>query len=61
MSTAAAPEDQNVPVVTPSTDKVEEKLPPLSDHDFRVYNHLAERMNLFVRFLFLNIFNLLCI
>lgn len=26
----------------------QDKLPPLSDHDFRIYNHMAEHMDLFV-------------
>ncbi|OAQ82450.1 hemerythrin HHE cation binding domain-containing protein [Purpureocillium lilacinum] len=45
---AAAAEAQKPaePSMTATT-KAEEDLPPLSDHDFRIYNQLAERMDSF--------------
>lgn len=48
---AAAAEAQKPaePSMTATT-KAEEDLPPLSDHDFRIYNQLAERMDSFVSF-----------
>lgn len=48
---AAAAEAQKPaePSMTTTT-KAKEDPPPLSDHDFRIYNQLAERMDSFVSF-----------
>lgn len=53
MSTEEKPEGVACqPVEAPKTKDSkpeQEQLPPLSDHEFRVYNRLAEKMDYFVR------------
>lgn len=47
---ATAPENSQTPKVEGSSKVEEEQLPPLSDHDFKIFNQLAVKMDYFVSF-----------
>lgn len=45
---ATTPENSQTPKVEESSKVEEEQLPPLSDHDFKIFNQLAVKMDYFV-------------